>query len=106
MDVLIARTPENAQKILAALKEFGMGSLPLAPADFLQPDKVIQLGYPPVRIDLITSLTGVENEKVFAGRIMGDFYGLKVPIISREHLRTNKRATGRTQDLLDLENLG
>lgn len=66
---------------------------------------MIQLGSPPLRIDLLTSLDGVENSEVFSGPAMADFYGLRIPMISKEHLIRNKKATGRTQGLLDLENL-
>lgn len=105
MDILVARDAENASKVLAVLQRFGFGSLEVSAADFLAEGNVIQLGFPPVRIDLITSLDGVENSEVFSGLITDDFFGLRIPIISLEHLKRNKRATGRTQDLLDLQNL-
>jgi hypothetical protein len=66
---------------------------------------VIQLGFPPVRIDLITSIDGIGNAEVFSDRIFDQFFGLRIPIISLDHLKRNKKATGRTQDLLDLQNL-
>ena len=105
MDILIDRDQANAEKVLKALARFGFGSLRIAVSDLTTEANVIQLGFPPVRIDLITSIDGVENEEVFANRLFDDFYGLKIPIISLDHLKRNKRATGRTQDLLDLENL-
>jgi hypothetical protein len=77
----------------------------LVARDAMNAEKVIQLGYPPVRIDLITSIDGVENEEVLAGIVAGDFFGMRIPIISLEHLKRNKRATGRAQDLSDLNNL-
>lgn len=105
MDILLSRSTENATKVLKVLGRFGFGSLQITNSDLETEGNVIQLGFPPVRIDLITSIDGVENSELFHGRIEGDFYGLKVPIIAKEHLIRNKRATGRVQDLLDLENL-
>jgi hypothetical protein len=105
MDILIARDEGNAGKVLRVLQRFGFGSLRISAEDLTAEANVIQLGFPPVRIDLITSVDGVENGEIFAGRIIDDFYGLKIPIISLEHLKRNKRATGRMQDLLDLQNL-
>ncbi len=58
-----------------------------------------------ILIDLITSLDGVDNSDILAGRIEADFFGLNVPIISKAHLIQNKKAAGRPQDLLDVENL-
>lgn len=105
MDILVARSPANASKVLKVLGRFGFGNLQISNADLETEGNVIQLGFPPVRIDLITSIDGVDNSEIFAGLIEGGFYGLNLPIISKEHLIRNKRATGRTRDLLDLENL-
>jgi hypothetical protein len=105
MDLLLARDSINVGKILKVIQRFGFGKLSISAEDLKTPDNVVQLGFPPVRIDLLTSLSGVDNEAVFARRIIDDFYGLKIPIISKEDLVRNKKATGRTQDLLDLENL-
>ena len=105
LDILVARDAVNAEKVIQVLGKFGFGSLQISSADLMQSENVIQLGYPPVRIDLITSIDGVENEEVLAGIIAGDFFGMRIPIISLEHLKRNKRATGRAQDLSDLNNL-
>ncbi len=105
LDILIGTNSENAVKILSALKKFGFGKLSISQADLQTERNVIQLGFPPVRIDLITSLDGVKNEELFIGSIKSDFYGLKIPMISKAHLIQNKRATGRPRDLLDIENL-
>jgi hypothetical protein len=105
MDILIARSSANAAKVLNVLGRFGFGTLKITNVDLESEGNVIQLGFPPVRIDLITSVDGIDNSEIFTGLIEGDFYGLKVPIISKEHLIRNKRATGRARDLLDLENL-
>lgn len=105
MDILVARDETNAAKVLNVLERFGFGTLQISIPDLTTPANVIQLGFPPVRIDLITSVDGVENEEIFPARITDDFFGLRIPIISLDHLKRNKRATGRSQDLLDLENL-
>lgn len=106
MDVFVRSTPENAARILDALRAFGFASLDLSVGDFTEPDRVVQLGVPPVRVDLLTSLTGVDWDEVFSGRANGAYQGVPVAFIGREELVRNKRATGRTRDLADLEALG
>lgn len=105
MDILIQRSPENASKVMKVLDRFGFGSLSISEKDLQAEGNVVQLGFPPVRIDLITSIDGVENPEVFSGLILADFYGLKIPIISKDLLIKNKKAVGRAQDILDIENL-
>lgn len=105
MDIWIERTPENAARLLKALEQFGFASLGLQESDFLEPDQIIQLGYPPRCIDLLTSLPGVEFQECYLGRVEVEIEGGTVPFISLEHLKQNKRASGRHQDLADLENL-
>jgi len=104
-DIWIENTAENAQRLLSALEQFGFGSLGLSEQDFLTPEQIIQLGYPPNRIDLITSLPGVSFEECFQSRLNVEVDGVMVHFIDLEHLKQNKRATGRFQDLADLENL-
>ena len=106
LDIFVRPDSENAQRILAALDEFGFGSVGLSAADFESLDKVVQLGIPPVRIDIITSLTGVSWEKAIAGRVEGQYGGISTHYIGREQFVTNKRATGRKRDLADLDTLG
>ena len=96
---------ENAEKIVECLTEFGFGSLNLAADDFTTPDREVQLGYPPYRIDFITSISGVEFENAWANRWVIDVEGLKVPFIGRDDLLKNKCATGRPNDLLDVDYL-
>jgi predicted nucleotidyltransferase len=105
IDVWIWISEENAERMMAALEQFGFGSLGLQAEDFLAPDQVIQLGYPPARIDIITSLVGVDFEACYASRVQIDIGGVAVNFIDVENLRKNKRATGRLQDLADLESL-
>ena len=105
IDLFIERSSENAQAISKAIKQFGFGDLGLSSEDFLHEDQVIQLGVAPNRIDLLTFLSGVEFQEAWATRIQGEIAGLSVPIISKELLRKNKAASGRSQDIADLDHL-
>lgn len=91
--------------MMRALDRFGFGSLGLKREYFLHPQNVIQLGYPPNRIDLIMSPTGVDFETCFAAKNKSIVEDVEVNFISLSHLKDNKRACGRHQDLADLENL-
>jgi|KBSSwiStaDraftv2_1062776.scaffolds.fasta_scaffold746714_2 hypothetical protein len=105
LDLFIERTPENAERLVHVMESFGFADLNLSADDFLQEDLVIQLGVPPNRIDLLTFLSGVDFEETWATREQADIGGVSVPIISKELLKRNKTATGRSQDLADLEHL-
>jgi hypothetical protein len=105
MDVWIEMKPENAKQITKALEQFGFGSLGLKADDFLVPDQVIQLGYAPNRIDLITTLEEIDFENCYASRVEVKIDDVTVNFIDLENLKRNKKATGRYQDLADLENL-
>jgi predicted nucleotidyltransferase len=105
LDVWIDLSPENAANVVRALSEFGFGSLGLQAHDFLVPDQVVQLGYPPSRIDILVMLKGVDFASCYASRIPIEIEGVTVNFIDLDHLRMNKRATGRLQDLADLESL-
>jgi Nucleotidyltransferase of unknown function (DUF6036) len=105
LDVWVLTDERNVQAIVAALDEFGFGSLGLKAADFREPGRVVQLGRPPARIDLLTSLTGVEFADCWQNKVDVDVDGIALPVISLDDLRVNKRALGRHQDLADLENL-
>lgn len=105
IDVWIARSPDNAVNMVKALKQFGFESLDLKKEDFLLSDQIIQLGYPPSRIDLHTALTGVDFSTCYASRVQVEIDGVNINFIDLENLRKNKRASGRHQDLADLEKL-
>ncbi len=105
IDIWVEMTPENAANMLKALEQFGFAALNLQAADFLTPDQVIQLGYPPSRIDLITTPDGVDFATCFANRLEVELDSVAVNFIDLENLKLNKRASGRLQDLADLENL-
>jgi len=105
MDVWIARDEENAARMVRALEDFGFGSLGLREVDFLEPDQIIQLGYPPVRIDVLTTLVGVDFEECFPTKLEVPVDDVVAYFIDIENLKKNKKASGRLQDLADLENL-
>ena len=87
------------------MHEFGFGSLNLTASDFLAPDQIVQIGYPPNRIDLLTTIPGVFFENCYPQRQMIDIDGVSTSFIDLENLKQNKRASGPAQDLADLENL-
>jgi hypothetical protein len=105
IDVWLEISPENAVKIVKALEQFGFGSLGLQANDFLVPDQIIQLGYPPNRIDLLATPAGVNFENCYASRVQVVIDNITVNFIDLDNLKKNKKATGRLQDLADLENL-
>ena len=106
MDVFVRCDSDNGEKIIAALTDFGFGSLGLTAADFEKPEHVIQLGVAPIRIDLLTSISGVGWAEACAGREEGSYGDVPVAYLGRRELIANKRATGRKKDLADLEALG
>lgn len=105
IDIWVHATEDNAPRLVQALKDFGFSSLGLVDSDFLEPDTVVQLGYPPRRIDLLTSPSGVDFKESFPSRIVADVEGVQIPIIGLEQLRANKLASGRPQDLADIDHL-
>lgn len=104
LDILIRPTPENTSKVIAALKEFGAGSLCLKEADFTS-ENVVQIGYPPNRVDLMSDISGVGVEKVWQTRVKGEYQGWPAQFISLECLLENKKAADRAQDRLDVQKL-
>jgi hypothetical protein len=105
IDIFVRPHPTNAQRILRALAAFGFQFPNLTVDDFQNPDKVVQLGVPPVRIDLITSLTGVAWEEADASKEPGYYGDVLVHYIGKEQYIANKQATGRKKDLADIEAL-
>jgi hypothetical protein len=106
IDLFVQPERENALCILRALDEFGFGSIGLKEEDFQLPNKVVQLGYPPVRIDIITSISGVSWDQAYNGREKGAYGDVPVYYIGREDYIRNKRSSGRKKDLADIEALG
>ena len=106
IDFWIWTNKDNAIKVLKALHEFGFGTLPIDESDFISTSNVIQLGYPPLRIDLTMSISGVQNfEQAFENRLEVNLGDLIIPVIGLDDLKTNKKASGRYKDLADLESL-
>ena len=106
LDVLVRPDAANARRVLAALGDFGFASLGLTADDFASPGRVVQLGVAPVRIDIITSLTGVSWDDAWSGRQAGTYGKQRVYYLGRNEYVLNKRAIGRKKDIADLEALG
>jgi hypothetical protein len=106
MDILVRPGVRNARRVLAALAEFGFASLGLTVEDFTRTDRVVQLGVAPVRIDLVTSLTGVSWKEAAAGCRSGSYGDLRVRYLGKKEFIRNKLAIGRRKDLADIEAIG
>ena len=91
---------------MKALHEFGFGSVGLTSVDFEEEGKIIQLGFPPVRVDIITSITGVSWDQARSGRVKGQFGDLTVHYLGRDDFVANKKALGRKKDIAYLEAIG
>jgi hypothetical protein len=105
IDFFVNISGDNPQRLEEALRHFGYGDTGLNAEAFTTENQIIQLGVPPNRIDLITSLSGVTFEEAWASREVGELDGIPIPIISREMLKRNKQSSGRVKDLIDLEYL-
>ena len=105
IDIFLRRSPGNASRVEAVLREFGFASLRITAADFLTPGRVVQLGVEPYRIDLLTSISGVEFDDAWSDRVAGHLGGVPVSFISLRAFRKNKLAAGRPRDLADLADL-
>ncbi len=106
IDLWIRPSAENADGVWHALERFGAPLDQLSVADLTTPDIVVQIGVSPRRIDVLTSIDGVEFDAAWPERVLVRVDELEVPVISRRHLVANKRATGRPQDLADVARLG
>ena len=106
MDIWVAIHPENAQKIFSALKDFGLNDPNLTPELFLQKPKIIRMGFPPMRLEITTSISGVEFDECYQTRIVDQIDDIEVNLIDLENLKKNKTASGRTKDMADVEKLG
>ena len=103
LDVWVRMDAENAKRVLNALKAFGTPLHDLTDADLATPGTVFQIGMPPLRIDVITAIDGVSFDEAWPSRLLTKFADQPAAVLSREHLIRNKRASGRTQDLADVE---
>jgi hypothetical protein len=105
LDVWIATDPENASSVYVALKEFGAPLVNLTPDDFTKKDYFYQMGKPPLRVDIMMSISGVKFEEAWKNREVVELAGLRIPFISRSDLIRAKEASGRPQDKIDIEKL-
>ena len=105
LDLWISADETNAQAVYRALREFGAPLADLTAADFAREGYFYQMGVPPVRVDILMGIPGVSFAEAWPRRLEVDFDGLFVPFISRQNLIAAKRAAGRPQDLLDVEQL-
>lgn len=105
IDFWIAVSLQNARKMVQVLKEFGFDLPSLCEDDFLKEDRVIRLGNPPFRIEILTSISGVVFETCFAKKENINIDGIPVNLISYDDLKVNKKAANRDKDLIDLKNL-
>lgn len=105
LDIWLELSEENAERILITLADFGFSDLDVSKEDFLTKGMVVQLGYPPNRIDLINSPDGVDFAECYESCIKIEIDGLIISVIDLENLKKNKLASGRLQDLADLEKL-
>ena len=105
LDLFVDSASGNPERIVAALDEFGFGGIGIAEADFSEPGRILQLGVPPNRIDIMNAIDGVTFEEAWQSRVEGRYGAQAVPFIGRDVLVKNKRASRRPQDLADVETL-
>ncbi|MEJ5360530.1 MAG: DUF6036 family nucleotidyltransferase [Spirochaetota bacterium] len=103
IDIWIQPSLENAKKIIHVLNKFGFTGVSVSIEELIQPEKIIQLGLPPQRIDILTSIDGVNFNEAWERRIVDSFGDIPVFIISLKDLIKNKSSSGRTKDLQDIE---
>jgi hypothetical protein len=105
LDIWLNNSPQNAEKAVAALRDFGFDLPEVSPDLLSQEDRIFRMGLPPIRIELWTSISGVQFDKCYPSRVTDFLDDIEVTIINLEHLKANKKAAGRHKDLDDLENL-
>ncbi len=105
LDLWVNADFENAEKVYLALQRFGAPLGGVTAQDFQTPGLVYQMGRPPIRVDILMGIKGVEFEDAWKERVEADFDGVQASVLSRKHLIKNKKLAGRPQDLVDVENL-
>lgn len=105
LDIWVACNPDNASKLVEVMRQFGFSAESVSEEIFLQEGKVIRMGVPPLRIELLTGISGVDFATCFLKRHIGEIDGIKVNLIDVSSLRENKKAAGRPKDQNDLDNL-
>jgi len=105
MDLWIDNSPDNRERLLSALATFGVPAGLIAQVRSMGPDEIVYFGKPPLRVDLIASLAGLDFNKAFEQRVEATWEGVRVNIVGKSELIASKRAAGRPQDRLDLKGL-
>ena len=105
MDIWIAIHPDNAHKMVAVLKTFGFDHPDLSAELFLHENKILRMGVPPVRLEITTSISGVEFDECYQARVVDELDGVEVNLIDLENLKKNKKASGRLKDMVDFKKL-
>lgn len=105
LDVWVAASTANGERVVAALREFGFGETELTPELFGRDEQIVRIGVPPMRLELFTSITGVDFAHCRERAVLIDVDGTQVPVIGLDDLKAAKRAAGRPRDLDDLEHL-
>jgi hypothetical protein len=106
LDVYVKPDPQNAQRILAAMADFGFASLDLRAEDFDREGQILQLGVEPGRIDIVTSISGVSWDEAWKNHLTGEYGGVQATFLGRDAFVKNKIASGRPQDLVDVHAIG
>jgi hypothetical protein len=105
MDIWIATHPDNARRMVTVLRVFGFDLPQLSPEIFLTPENIVRMGLPPIRIEVLTTISGVTFDECYTDRLVDMMDGVEVNLISLHHLKVNKQASGRHKDLDDIEHL-
>lgn len=105
MDIWVRPAPDNALRVLQARASFGFNAAKVDPDLFVKPNSIVRMGVPPLRVEILTTPSGVDFDTCFAECIRVGIEEIRVPVISLQRLRQNKASAGRAKDLADLENL-
>lgn len=105
IDIWLAKNRTNADKVVEMLKAFGLGATNLTPEIFLQDDKILRMGIPPIRIELFTDLAGLAFDDCYPKRLIAEIDDVRVDLIDLNSLKLNKKVVGRHKDLDDLDHL-
>ncbi len=105
IDIFVAKDAENARRLVKSLIDFGFGTGELSTEIFLQEKSIVRMGVEPLKIEIANFISGIEFDEAYKDKIIGLIDEIDINIISLQHLKINKKASGRYKDLNDLENL-
>jgi predicted nucleotidyltransferase len=105
MDIWVAIHPQNAERVVEVVREFGFDLPEVSTELFLREERIVRMGVPPFRIEIFTTISGVEFSECYAERVVDVMDGVEVSLINLEHLKANKQASGRPKDINDLQSL-